>query len=67
MPIALMFQRLGEALHGLFSSNKRYLCSELIAEGFYKEGDFVFGKPAELVLPAEFDDAGLFEEVETIA
>ena len=62
-PLSIMFTRIGLALHRLFSSNKRLVCSELIASGFYKEGDCLFGKPAELVLPADFDNDGLFEEV----
>jgi len=64
MPASLAWQRLGCILHRLFSSNKRLLCSELIAEGFYKEGDYLFGKPAHLVVPADFADPELFEEVE---
>jgi hypothetical protein len=53
-------------LHNLLSSQKRFLCSELIATRFYKEGDYLFGKPAENVLPADFDDTELFEEVKDI-
>ncbi|MBL7151888.1 MAG: hypothetical protein ISS89_04815 [Candidatus Omnitrophica bacterium] len=49
------------------SSRKRFLCSELIATGFYKEGDYLFGKPAESVLPADFDNPELFEEVGNVA
>jgi hypothetical protein len=53
-------------LHNLLSSRKRFLCSELIATGFYKEGDYLFGKPAENVLPADFDDPQVFEEIGNI-
>ncbi|MDP2938493.1 MAG: hypothetical protein Q8O13_00190 [Candidatus Omnitrophota bacterium] len=62
-PLSIMCGIIGVALHNLFSSHKRFLCSELIATGFYKEGDFLFGKPAENVLPADFDNPVLFEEV----
>jgi hypothetical protein len=61
-PLSIMCTRIGMALHQVFSSKKRFVCSELIASGFYKEGDCLFGKPAELVLPADFDNAELFEE-----
>ncbi len=61
-PLSILCSRIGMALHQLFSSQKRYICSELIAEGFYKEGDYLFGKPAELVLPADYDNPALFEE-----
>jgi len=53
-------------LHNLFSSRKRFLCSELIATGFYKENDFLFGKLVENILPADFDKPELFEEVKDI-
>jgi len=58
--LSIMFTRIGMALHQVFSSKKRFVCSELIASGFYKEGDCLFGKPAELVLPADFDNKRLF-------
>jgi hypothetical protein len=59
-------RRIGMALHQLFSSSKRFLCSELIAAGFYKEGDYLFGKPAEQVVPADFDNEVLFEEIKDV-
>ncbi|MCX7927009.1 MAG: hypothetical protein N2606_02605 [Candidatus Omnitrophica bacterium] len=63
-PLALVAEWLCQFLHCLFSSKMRFVCSELIAEGFYKEGDYVFGKPAHLVVPADFANPALFEEVE---
>jgi hypothetical protein len=65
-PLSMFCGKIGIILHNLFSSYKRFLCSELIATGFYKEGDYVFGKPAENVLPADFDNPELFEEVKDI-
>jgi len=65
-PLSLICGKIGVVLHNLFSSKKRFLCSELIATGFYKEGDYLFGKPAENVLPADFDNPELFEEVKDI-
>lgn len=65
-PLSIFCGKAGEVLHNLFSSHKRFLCSELIATGFYKEGDYLFGKPAANVLPADFDNPELFEEVKDI-
>jgi len=65
-PLSIMCGKIGVVLHNLFSSRKRFICSELIAIGFYKEGDYLFGKPAENILPADFDDPELFEEVKDI-
>jgi len=65
-PLSIICSKIYYILHRLFSSDKRFLCSELIAIGFYKEGDYLFGKPAENVLPADFDNPNLFEEVRDI-
>jgi hypothetical protein len=65
-PLSLICGKIGILLHDLFSSHKRFLCSELIATGFYKEGDYLFGKPVENILPADFDNSDLFEEIENI-
>jgi hypothetical protein len=65
-PLSIICGKIGIVLHNLFSSRKRFLCSELIATGFYKEGDYLFGKPVENVLPADFDNPELFEEVKDI-
>lgn len=65
-PLSLVCAKIYYILHRLFSSHKRFLCSELIATGFYKEGDYLFGKPVEGVLPADFDNLQLFEEVKDI-
>jgi hypothetical protein len=62
-PLSIFCGKIGIVLHSLFSSHKRFICSELITAGFYKEGDYVFGKPAENVLPADFDNPQFFEEV----
>jgi hypothetical protein len=65
-PLSVICAKIGIVLHNLFSSRKRFLCSELIATGFYKEGDYLFGKPVENTLPADFDNSELFEEVRDI-
>jgi len=46
----------GTVLYNLLSNRERFLCSELISTGSYKEGDFLFGKPAEDVLSVDFDN-----------
>ncbi len=63
MPLSILCASICITLHRLFTSDKRLICSELIVNGFYKEGDYLFGKPAELVLPADYDNASLFEKV----
>jgi hypothetical protein len=65
-PLSVICGKIGVVLHNLFSSRKRFLCSELIATGFYKEGDYLFREPVENVLPADFDNPALFEEVKDI-
>ena len=65
-PLSIICAKIGIVLHNLFSSRKRFLCSELIATGFYKEGDYLFGKPAENLLPADFNNSALFEEARDI-
>jgi len=63
-PLVAFFGRaVYQAIHNLFGSSRRFVCSELIATGFYKEGDYLFNKPATDVLPADFDNLKLFEEV----
>ncbi len=65
-PLSIICGKIGIVLHNLFSSRKRFLCAELITTGFYKEGDYLFGKSAENILPADFDNPALFEEVKDI-
>jgi len=65
-PLSLIYATIGIMLHNLFSSHKRFPCSELIVAGFYKEGDYLFNKPQENVLPVDFDNPELFEKVRDI-
>ncbi|MCK4905259.1 hypothetical protein KAS42_03325 [bacterium] len=53
-------------LRNLFNSKKRLICSELVTNGFYKQGYNLFNKRSEDILPADFDDAKLFNEVSDI-
>ncbi len=65
-PLSVFCGKIGLILHRLFNSNKRFICSELIVAGFYKEGDYLFSKPQQEVLPADFDNPELFEEVKDV-
>jgi len=50
-----------------FASKKRLICSELITNGFYKQGYNLFnGRPAADILPADFDNNTLFNEITDI-
>ena len=49
-----------------FNSQGRKICSELVTEGFYKQGYNVFDRQAANILPPDFDDPALFEEVADI-
>lgn len=49
-----------------FNSKGRKICSELIIDGFYKEGYNLFGLRPENILPAHFDDPTLFSEAQDI-
>lgn len=60
---------LGELLllaRNRFNSRGRKICSELIADGFYKEGYNLFNRRAENILPADYDDPALFQEVQDV-
>ena len=46
-----------------FNARGRKICSELIADGFYKEGYNLFSRRAENILPADYDNHELFDEV----
>ncbi len=49
-----------------FNSRGKEICSELITEGFYKQGYNLFDRKAANILPADFDDSSLFQEVTDI-
>ncbi|MFH1309765.1 MAG: hypothetical protein ABIH85_03685 [Candidatus Omnitrophota bacterium] len=52
--------------HNLFNSHKKLICSELIVEGFFKQGYNLFNKPAWNVLPADYDNIKIFDIVNDI-
>lgn len=49
-----------------FNSRGKKICSELITDGFYKQGYNLFNRSADDMLPADFDDPRLFDEVSDI-
>ena len=49
-----------------FNSRGRKICSELIADGLYKEGYNLFSRRAENILPADYDNRELFDEISDI-
>lgn len=49
-----------------FPKTRAVKCSELIYDGFLKENVFVFDTPYEKVVPGDFDDPELFDEVTDI-
>ena len=49
-----------------FASKKRLICSELITNGFCKQGYNLFNRPAADILPADFDSNALFNEITDI-
>ena len=53
-------------LRNLLNSKKRLICSELITNGFYKQGYNLFNKRSEDIVPADFDSAELFDEVSEV-
>jgi hypothetical protein len=53
-------------MNNIFGNKKLLICSELLADGFYKQKYFIFGKPAENVVPADFDDSAIFDEITDI-
>lgn len=51
----------------IFNSKKRLICSELIANGFYKQGYNLFdSEPAANILPADYDNAEKFKVIEDV-
>ncbi len=50
-------------LRNLLNSKKRLICSELITNGFYKQGYNLFNRPAEDIVPADFDNERLFNPI----
>jgi len=53
-------------LGNLLNSKKRLICSELITNGFYKQGYNLFNKPVEDIVPADFDNPTLFNTIDDI-
>jgi hypothetical protein len=62
-PLAGFFGKALLNANNIFNSKKRLICSELIANGFYKQGYNLFNRPAADILPADYDDESLLVPV----
>jgi hypothetical protein len=65
-PLAAKLGKLLLFVNNIFNSKKRKICSELIADGFYKQGYNLFNKPIENIMPADYDDPKLFDIIADI-
>lgn len=65
-PLAAWLGKILLYMRNIFNSKKRLICSELIANGFYKEAYNLFSKPAGNVLPADYDNRNLFSVIDDI-
>jgi hypothetical protein len=64
--IGLGHGKLWLSLRNRFNNHKTLICSELIVNGFFKEGYNLFNKPAGNVLPADYDNTDIFDIVEDV-
>ena len=64
--IGMWFGKSWLYLHNILNSHKKLICSELIIEGFFKEAYNLFNKPPGNVLPADYDNAKLFDVVDDV-
>lgn len=62
-PIAACLGKFLLYMRNIFNSQQRLICSELIANGFYKAGYNLFNKPAGNVVPADYDNPNLFNVI----
>ncbi len=62
-PVAAWAGRAILSAKNLFDSKRRLICSELITHGFYKQGYNLFNRPADNILPADFDNTDWFTPV----
>lgn len=65
-PLAAWLGKILLYMRNIFNSRRRLICSELITNGFYKEGYNLFSKPAENALPADYDNPNQFSVVQDI-
>ena len=65
-PIAAKLGKILLSFNNIFNSKKRLICSELIANGFYKQGYNLFNRPAADILPADYDNPNLFSVIDDI-
>ncbi len=66
-PFAAVLGRWLLSIHNFFSSKYKLICSELIADGLYKQGYNLFNStPASDIVPTDFDNPKLFPEITDI-
>jgi hypothetical protein len=65
-PLAAWLGRPLLYMRNIFADKKRLICSELIANGFYKQGYNLFNRPAADIMPADYDDQKLFSIITDI-
>ncbi len=65
-PLAAWLGRPLLYMRNIFANKKRLICSELIANGFYKQGYNLFSRPAADIVPADYDDQKLFSIITDI-
>ncbi len=64
--VAGLLGRLLLFIRNILNSKKRLICSELITDGFYKQGYNLFNRPIEDIVPADFDNPTLFNTIDDI-
>lgn len=62
-PVAGCLGKVLLTMRNIFNTKKRLICSELITNGFYKQDYNLFNRPAADILPADFDNNALFNEI----
>lgn len=65
-PLVVIFSNITLYMVNRFNSHKKLICSELIVEGFFKQSYNLFNKPKGNVLPADYDNADLFDIITDI-
>lgn len=65
-PIAVKLGKILLFCNNIFNSKKRLICSELIADGFYKQGYNLFNRPVSDIIPADYDNPELFDIITDI-
>lgn len=65
-PLAAWIDRGLMRIKNWLSRKSLLICSELIAAGFMKTGYNLFNRPEDTIVPADFDNKDLFDEITDI-